>query len=144
MLIACAHRVGVHAFIVPIRSLESHMPLPGVTVGDIGPKLGTDSNDNGYLRLNHVRVPRDHMLMGFAKVRHQPPANACWPTGWCSLTEVFLLMQVDREGRYSKPAHDKIAYFGMLYIRASLVEEASRYRTRTHTTHAARCFWKPT
>jgi hypothetical protein len=35
-------------------------------------------------------------------------------------------MQVDREGRYSKPAHDKIAYFGMLYIRASLVEEASR------------------
>jgi alkylation response protein AidB-like acyl-CoA dehydrogenase len=54
---------------VPIRSLENHMPLPGVTVGDIGPKLGTDSNDNGYLRLDHVRVPRDHMLMGFAKAR---------------------------------------------------------------------------
>jgi len=57
-------------------------------------------------------------------------------------------MQVDREGRYSKPAHDKIAYFGMLYIRASLVEEASRYRTRarthTHThTHSA-VLWKPT
>jgi len=62
------------------------MPLPGVTVGDIGPKLGTDSNDNGYLRLDHVRVPRDHMLMGFAKVRpsaRQPtlvgrPVGAFW------------------------------------------------------------------
>jgi alkylation response protein AidB-like acyl-CoA dehydrogenase len=62
------YRVGVHAFVVPIRSLVDHMPLPGITVGDIGPKLGTDSNDNGFLRFDHVRVPRDHMLMGFAKV----------------------------------------------------------------------------
>jgi len=30
---------GVHAFIVPIRSLEDHSPLPGITVGDIGPKV---------------------------------------------------------------------------------------------------------
>jgi len=60
--------MGVHAFIVPIRSLEDHMPLPGVTVGDIGPKMGTDSNDNGYLRFDRVRIPRDNMLMGFAKV----------------------------------------------------------------------------
>ncbi|ELR15635.1 acylCoA oxidase like protein [Acanthamoeba castellanii str. Neff] len=120
-LIIHGKRVGVHAFIVPIRSLENHMPLPGVTVGDIGPKLGTDSNDNGYLRLDHVRVPRDHMLMGFAKV--------------------------DREGRYSKPAHDKIAYFGMLYIRASLVEEASRTLSKAVTIairySAVRCQFAP-
>lgn len=66
LLLTC--RLGVHAFIVPIRSLENHMPLPGITVGDIGPKLGTDANDNGFLRFDHVRIPRDHMLMGFAKV----------------------------------------------------------------------------
>ena len=31
---------GVHPFFVQLRSLEDHSPLPGVTVGDIGPKLG--------------------------------------------------------------------------------------------------------
>lgn len=31
---------GPHGFIVQIRSLATHQPLPGVTVGDIGPKFG--------------------------------------------------------------------------------------------------------
>lgn len=31
---------GVTAFIVPIRSLETHEPLRGVKVGDIGQKFG--------------------------------------------------------------------------------------------------------
>ena len=29
---------GPHAFIVQIRSLTTHLPLPGIEVGDIGPK----------------------------------------------------------------------------------------------------------
>lgn len=29
---------GPHAFIVQIRSLSTHLPLPGIEVGDIGPK----------------------------------------------------------------------------------------------------------
>ena len=40
---------GVQPFIVPIRSTEDHKPLPGVSVGDIGEKLGYNSVDNGYL-----------------------------------------------------------------------------------------------
>ena len=40
----------------------------GVSVGDIGPKVGTNSNDNGYLVLDHVRVPRGNMLMRYARV----------------------------------------------------------------------------
>lgn len=31
---------GPHAFVVQIRDLATHKPLPGVTVGDIGPKMG--------------------------------------------------------------------------------------------------------
>lgn len=40
---------GAHGFIVPIRSLEDHKPLPGVHVGDIGPKAygGFAKIDNG-------------------------------------------------------------------------------------------------
>ena len=40
----------------------------GVTVGDIGPKLGYFGMDNGFLRLNNVRIPRDQMLMRYSKV----------------------------------------------------------------------------
>ena len=47
---------------VPIRDLETHKPLPGITAGDIGPKLGYRTKDNGYLRLDNVRIPRFNML----------------------------------------------------------------------------------
>ena len=52
-----------------LRSLEDHSPLPGVTLGDIGGKFGSgayNSMDNGVLRFDHVRIPRDQMLMRFA------------------------------------------------------------------------------
>lgn len=29
---------GIHAFLLQIRSLDNHKPMPGVTLGDIGPK----------------------------------------------------------------------------------------------------------
>ena len=58
---------GPHAFVVPIRDMATHLPLPGIKVGDIGPKFGYNGVDNGFLSFNHVRVPRDNMLMRFAK-----------------------------------------------------------------------------
>lgn len=63
---------GPHAFVVPIRDMGSHLPLPGIKVGDIGPKFGYNGVDNGFLSFNHVRVPLDHMLMRFAKARGPP------------------------------------------------------------------------
>lgn len=30
---------GQHAFMVQLRRQDNHMPLPGITVGDIGPKF---------------------------------------------------------------------------------------------------------
>ncbi|OWF50076.1 peroxisomal acyl-coenzyme A oxidase 1-like [Mizuhopecten yessoensis] len=59
---------GLHSFMVPLRDLKTHKSLPGVEVGDLGPKFGFNENDNGFLRLHHVRIPRDHMLMRYAKV----------------------------------------------------------------------------
>ena len=47
---------GMHAFIVPIRDLQTHKPLPGVTIGDIGPKFGYNGVDNGFLRFEYVRL----------------------------------------------------------------------------------------
>ncbi|XP_035660314.1 peroxisomal acyl-coenzyme A oxidase 1-like [Branchiostoma floridae] len=59
---------GPHPFMVQIRNLQDHKPLPGVTVGDIGPKFGYAGNDNGFLRFDNVRIPRDNMLMKYSRV----------------------------------------------------------------------------
>lgn len=59
--------MGVHAFLVQLRD-EQHRPLPGVRLGDIGPKLGFQSIDNGWAAFEHVRVPRSALLGGIASV----------------------------------------------------------------------------
>lgn len=41
---------GVKPFVFRIRDQKTMMPLPGVEIGDIGPKLGMSSKDNGYMR----------------------------------------------------------------------------------------------
>lgn len=92
---------GIHPFIIQIRSLENHQPLPGITVGDIGPKFGTEANDNGYLLFNHVRIPRNQLLMRFA--------------------------QVSSDGTYTKPPHQKMAYGSMVRVRSIIVLQASKF-----------------
>jgi hypothetical protein len=42
--------------VLQLRSLENHLPMPGVTVGDIGPKFGFGGVDNGYMSMDHVRI----------------------------------------------------------------------------------------
>lgn len=58
---------GVHALVVPIRD-EDGQPLPGVSIEDCGEKVGLNGVDNGLLRFDHVRVPRENLLDRFASV----------------------------------------------------------------------------
>ena len=44
------------------------MPLPGVEVGDIGTKMGYNSMDNGFLKFNELRIPKENMLSRFAGI----------------------------------------------------------------------------
>lgn len=48
--------------------METHEPLPGIEVGDIGTKLGYNSIDNGYLKFTHVRVPHNAHLSRFSAI----------------------------------------------------------------------------
>ena len=66
--IAGGNDYGVQPFLVQIRSTEDHKPLKGVSVGDIGEKLGYNSVDNGYLSFDHLRISRSNMLSRFVKI----------------------------------------------------------------------------
>jgi acyl-CoA oxidase len=48
--------------------LQTYELLPGIEAGDIGPKFGYNSKDNGYMIFRGVRIPRDNMLKRFAEV----------------------------------------------------------------------------
>ena len=48
--------------------MDTHKYMPGIECGDMGPKLGFHSKDNGWLTINKVRIPRDNMLQKFVRV----------------------------------------------------------------------------
>jgi len=62
---------GPHPFIVQVRDLKTHEPLENVHVGDIGPKFGYNTMDNGFLLFNHVKVSHESMLARFSHVDPQ-------------------------------------------------------------------------
>jgi acyl-CoA oxidase len=66
-LITGGRKYGVHAWLVPIRDDDGH-PMPGVTIGDDGPKAGLLGVDNGRLSFEHVRVPREMLLDRYGQV----------------------------------------------------------------------------
>ncbi|KNC56449.1 peroxisomal acyl-coenzyme A oxidase 1 [Thecamonas trahens ATCC 50062] len=98
---------GVHTFIVQVRDLEDHTPLPGIVIGDIGPKFGWNTADNGYLAFDSVRIPRNQLLARYATVA--------------------------RDGTYTKPPHEKIGYGTMIRIRSMIVAGASDALARACT-----------
>ncbi|KAK6947544.1 Acyl-CoA oxidase, C-terminal [Dillenia turbinata] len=99
---------GVHGFIVQLRSLDDHQPLPGITVADIGMKFGNgayNTMDNGVLRFDHVRIPRDQMLM--------------------------RVLQVTREGKVVQSnVPRQLVYGTMVFVRKSIVSDASTALSR--------------
>ncbi|KAG8662289.1 peroxisomal acyl-coenzyme A oxidase 1 [Manihot esculenta] len=107
-LITGGQEHGVHGFIVQLRSLDDHMPLPGITVGDIGMKFGSgayNTMDNGVLRFDHVRIPRNQMLM--------------------------RVMQVTREGKcVQSNVPRQLIYGTMVYVRQTIVSDASSALSR--------------
>jgi len=60
-LVLNGKNLGLHFFILQIRD-ENHMPLKGITLGDLGYKMGDNGNDTGYMILDNVRIPREYLL----------------------------------------------------------------------------------
>lgn len=107
-LIIGKRNYGMHAFMVQLRDLQTHHIMPGIECGDIGPKLGYNSMDNGYARFTHVTLQREDMLSGFA--------------------------QVAPDGTYTKQAgSEKIAYGIMLDVRCRIVSNSAYVLARALT-----------
>lgn len=88
-------KLGVQAFLVPIRDMETHRPLPGIEVGDIGPKFGFNAKDNGYMIMNKIRIPRKYHLSRY--------------------------LSLDTEGNVEPKGNPKILYSIMMFTRLQLM-----------------------
>jgi acyl-CoA oxidase len=70
-LITAGVNHGVHAFFVPIREEDGDGGtrwLNGITIEDDGLKGGLNGIDNGRIRFDHVRVPRENLLNRYGSV----------------------------------------------------------------------------
>lgn len=94
---------GVKTFVVPLRD-SNHNLMPGVSLGDIGAKMGRDGIDNGWIQFSSVRVPRFYMLQRYCKVT--------------------------AEGDVTLPPLEQLAYSALLDGRVSMVMDSFRWTAR--------------
>jgi acyl-CoA oxidase len=66
---------GIHGFLVPIRDTNGKV-LPGVTVWDMGYKIGVNGIDNASIGFEHVRIPRAYMLDSSSKLSKEGIFNS--------------------------------------------------------------------
>ncbi|RFU30477.1 hypothetical protein B7463_g5880, partial [Scytalidium lignicola] len=99
---------GPHTFIVRVRDMKSHLPLPGVVIGDIGPKFGYAPMDNAYMLFHQFRIPHSALLSRYSKV----DLNT---------------------GEYSKPENPAVVYGTMTFVRSNIVMHARLILARAVT-----------
>lgn len=66
-LIVDGQDYGVKTFVVPLRD-KNHDLHHGITIGDIGQKMGRDGIDNGWVQFTDVEIPKEYMLSKFTTV----------------------------------------------------------------------------
>jgi acyl-CoA oxidase len=72
--------------------------MKGVECGDMGPKMGYHSKNNGWCTFNKVRIPRENLPMKF--------------------------VSVDKEGTFSIEGDMRALYSVMMDIRTQLVQHS--------------------
>lgn len=97
---------GVKTFVVPLRDSD-HNLMPGVSIGDIGAKMGRDGIDNGWIQFSNVKIPRFFMLQKYCKV--------------------------SPEGDVTEPPLNQLSYSALLTGRVIMVKDAFRWSARMVT-----------
>ncbi|QDS68104.1 hypothetical protein FKW77_010137 [Venturia effusa] len=105
---------GPHPFVCQIRDLKTHEPLENIHIGDIGPKFGYNTMDNGFLLFNKVKIPHISMLARFSRV---DPGT----------------------GKYLKPSTPSLVYGTLTYVRSTIVHAAGSTLARGVTIAIRYC-----
>ncbi|EOO01158.1 putative acyl- oxidase protein [Phaeoacremonium minimum UCRPA7] len=105
---------GPHPFVVQIRDLKTHEPLENVHVGDIGPKFGYNTMDNGFLLFNHLKVPHSHMLAKFSRI-------------------------IPETNEYVRPSNPNLVYGTLTWVRSNIVLNAGNTLARGVTIATRYC-----
>ncbi|GEQ69527.1 hypothetical protein JCM33374_g3199 [Metschnikowia sp. JCM 33374] len=103
-LIVKGRDYGVKTFVVPLRD-AGHTLMPGVSIGDIGAKMGHDGIDNGWIQFSHVRSPRYFMLHN----------------------------KIAADGTVTEPPMNQLSYSALLVGRVVMVKDAFRWSARVVT-----------
>lgn len=98
---------GPKAFLVQLRDLNTHVNLPGIRSGDIGPTVGVVDAEQGWAIFDHVRVPRAALLSRYGEVSE----TGKWVSKGAAGTE-------------------KRGYSTMMLIRASFVMQSSDWLSK--------------
>lgn len=69
-------------------------------MGDIGNKIGFNAMDNGYLKFDNVRIPRENLLMRYTKI--------------------------EKDGTYIPADNPRLAYGTMVFVRSFIVGGCAR------------------
>jgi acyl-CoA oxidase len=80
------------------------MPMKGIKCGDIGPKMGYHSKNNGWCTFDNVRIPRNQMLMKYTKL--------------------------DKDGCFSIDGDTRALYSVMMHIRLLMIGHSGNYLLR--------------
>jgi acyl-CoA oxidase len=99
---------GPHQFIVQIRDMKTHKPLEGIVIGDIGPKYGYPSMDNGYMLFQNFRVSHKALLSRYSGVDSE-------------------------HGTYIKPDNPAVVYGSLTFVRAQIIMHARLILARAVT-----------
>ncbi|KAI9028059.1 acyl-CoA dehydrogenase/oxidase [Hyaloraphidium curvatum] len=110
-LIVGGQRKGIAPFLFQVRNMDTHEPLPGIYVGEIGPKLGPV--ENGWLRLDKVRVPLSSLLS--------------------------RNLRVLPDGTFLRPKDSKLLLGGMLVRRTEITASSARALAKACTVGVRYC-----
>ncbi|KAK2737774.1 fatty-acyl coenzyme A oxidase [Myotisia sp. PD_48] len=105
---------GPHPFVVQIRDLKTHEPLENVHVGDIGPKFGYNTMDNGFLLFNNLKIPHVNMLSRYSGV--DPVTN-----------------------KYVRPMSASLVYGTLTWVRSTIVLQSGSVLARGVTIATRYC-----
>lgn len=81
--------------------------MPGITIGEIGNKVGMNTVNNGFLGFKNVRIPLTNMLM----------KNA----------------QVFENGEFIKPKSSVLTYGTMMFVRVVIIKDMASYLSKAVT-----------